>query len=423
MTSLYRINYQLRAHKRDELIEFVKSMMMSPFVLYARPQYETLVDPDELSISKDKSADTNKTNYLNVLKSVEELVQEHREKVELESHSRLKRLVPNIGNFFTELPLTKAFEMIDNKHAIAARRFVPPSFNDIRRILNLAQVLAIAPQLKLITFDGDMTLYADGKDFEHNSNLVGLLIQLLRHNLNVAVVTAAGYGDETEKYEKRLSGLLKGFKESDLTPEQLERFYVFGGECNFLLQLKSNCKLVYIQETEYLPNGVRDWSDDDVVSFLNCAEKNLRRCIYSMNMPATVLRKTRACGIIPNEGVKISREQLDECVLSTQAHLFEKQNKYDHPSELKKNTRVNPKVAFCAFNGGSDVWVDVGNKSIGVQLLQRYLKAGPEHTLHVGDQFLSTGNDYATRAACCTNWIVNPEETETMLTHLVECWE
>jgi IMP and pyridine-specific 5'-nucleotidase len=51
---------------------------------------------------------------------------------------------------------------------------------------------------------------------------------LLRHNLNVAVVTAAGYGDETEKYEKRLSGLLKGFKESDLTPEQLERFYVFG---------------------------------------------------------------------------------------------------------------------------------------------------------------------------------------------------
>jgi IMP and pyridine-specific 5'-nucleotidase len=75
MTSLYRINYQLRAHKRDELIEFVKSMMMSPFVLYARPQYETLVDPDELSISKDKSADTNKANYLNVLKSVEELVQ------------------------------------------------------------------------------------------------------------------------------------------------------------------------------------------------------------------------------------------------------------------------------------------------------------------------------------------------------------
>ncbi|KXN69589.1 hypothetical protein CONCODRAFT_8011 [Conidiobolus coronatus NRRL 28638] len=37
----------------------------------------------------------------------------------------------------------------------------------------------------------------------------------------------------------------------------------------------------------------------------------------------------------------------------------------------------------------------LGNKSIGVQLLQRYLKAGPEQTLHVGDQFLSTGNDYA----------------------------
>jgi IMP and pyridine-specific 5'-nucleotidase len=32
-------------------------------------------------------------------------------------------------------------------------------------------------------------------------------------------------------------------------------------------------------------------------------------------------------------------------------------------------------------------------------MLQTYLNAKPEETLHVGDQFLSTGNDYATRAS------------------------
>jgi hydroxymethylpyrimidine pyrophosphatase-like HAD family hydrolase len=43
-----------------------------------------------------------------------------------------------------------------------------------------------------------------------------------------------------------------------------------------------------------------------------------------------------------------------------------------------------------------------GNKLIGVQKLQAYLNAKPEETLHVGDQFLSTGNDYAAR----TSWYV-----------------
>jgi IMP and pyridine-specific 5'-nucleotidase len=48
------------------------------------------------------------------------------------------------------------------------------------------------------------------------------------------------------------------------------------------------------------------------------------------------------------------------------------------------------------FNGGRDVWVDIGNKLIGVQTLQKLLATEPNTTLHVGDQFLSTGNDIAT---------------------------
>jgi IMP and pyridine-specific 5'-nucleotidase len=78
-----------------------------------------------------------------------------------------------------------------------------------------------------------------------------------------------------------------------------------------------------------------------------------------------------------------------------------------------------PRIPFCAFNGGSDVWVDIGNKLIGVQILQEYVKSNGQETLHVGDQFLSTGNDIATRSASCTIWITSPKETGEILQELI----
>jgi len=45
-------------------------------------------------------------------------------------------------------------------------------------------------------------------------------------------------------------------------------------------------------------------------------------------------------------------------------------------------------LPFCAFNGGRDAWVDVGNKRIGVEAMQIFLGLPPHKCLHVGDQFL-----------------------------------
>jgi IMP and pyridine-specific 5'-nucleotidase len=74
--------------------------------------------------------------------------------------SKLKLLVPSIGTFFTRLPLADAFKYQDRKRFISSRRFVPPSFNDIRVILNTAQLMGVmaAGRLDLATFDGDVTL-------------------------------------------------------------------------------------------------------------------------------------------------------------------------------------------------------------------------------------------------------------------------
>ncbi|KAI8056059.1 IMP-specific 5-nucleotidase [Syncephalis plumigaleata] len=330
----------------------------------------------------------------------------------LREHSRLYRIVPTIGTFFTSLPLRRAFLAQDAKHSIAARRFVPPSFNDIRRILNTAQLYAIAPELQLITFDGDMTLYADGQDFAKDSELVHQLVNLLQHDLRVAIVTAASYGGDATGYERRLSGLLAGFQDAGLSAERLARFFVLGGECNYMFQCQADCRLKYIAEDIYRPaTGIRLWSDNDINRLLDVAERNLRRCVSDMRLPARVLRKPRAVGVISNGNAVIRREQLDECTLSTQHALL----KYQHsPSQDQAP------LPFCAFNGGSDVWVDIGNKFIGVQLLQAYLGTTPSTTLHVGDQFLSTGNDFSTRTACCTTWIVSPKETSEVLLDLNE---
>lgn len=97
-----------------------------------------------------------------------------------------------------------------------------------------------------------MTLYADGADFAKDNALVGCLVKLLQLNLTVAIVTAAGYGVESERYEKRLSGLLQGIQDSlDLDHEQRGRFFVMGGECNYLFRWDPALQhLVYIPENE-----------------------------------------------------------------------------------------------------------------------------------------------------------------------------
>jgi hypothetical protein len=90
---------------------------------------------------------------------------------------------------------------------------------------------------KMITFDGDQTLYSDGANFDSNPSLARYLYQLLRQGVVVTVVTAAGYEYNADKYEFRLSGLLNYFKAKTLSVEECERFMLFGGECNYLLHV------------------------------------------------------------------------------------------------------------------------------------------------------------------------------------------
>merc|ERR1711957_423692 len=96
----------------------------------------------------------------------EELVEEHRN-IEDSSQSRLKHVVPSVGMFHTPLPTKKAWEVYDAKYCASRRKSVAPSFNEIRHVLNLAQIMAVADELEVVSFDGDQTLYSDGQNFSN----------------------------------------------------------------------------------------------------------------------------------------------------------------------------------------------------------------------------------------------------------------
>lgn len=412
--------------------------------------------------------DALETTAADTFSHFEILIEEHRRLGDSPQPSRLQQLVPTIGIFFTPLPLREAFLIYNEKHRLTKRKHIQISFNELRQILNLAQLLVFfartpkegekptkthrmmmsssaltdgtgdersttgtsddeldiiheppegvpAEQLngpKLISFDGDQTLYSDGANFEGNPRLANYLYLLLRHGVFVAVTTAAGYEYNVEKYEFRLSGLLKYFEKRGLTPIECERFYLFGGECNYLLRLGSDYHLHPVREegpggwcnaTKLLKDAPANWPEEQITALLDVAEENARHSVHELNLRGRVLRKRRAVGLVPLQDQEITRESLDETILRVHEKLH------------SMNDGKGPGLPYCAFNGGTDAWVDVGNKRVGVQVLQAYLGVEPAKTLHIGDQFLNTGNDYAARACAPCVWIVKPDETAFIL--------
>lgn len=249
--------------------------------------------------------------------------------------------MPTAGTFFTHLPLEDAFIHQDAHRFISRRRFVAPSFNDIRLILNTAQLMGLVRVhgLDLVTFDGDVTLYEDGCDLTEDNPVIPRIIHLLRHDRKVGIVTAAGY-TEAPKYYSRLKGLMDMLHKSPvLTEEQKNGLIVMGGESNFLFRYdpSSPDRLTYVHRSQWVLDEMRLWKEDDIKELLDIAESSLRACAENLNLPAAVLRKDRAVGVYPVNGSKIHREQLEETVLAVQNTV--------------ERSAVSSRLPFCAFNG------------------------------------------------------------------------
>jgi IMP and pyridine-specific 5'-nucleotidase len=98
---------------------------------------------------------------------------------------------------------------------------------------------------------------------------------------------------------------------------------------------------------------MKTWNEATIQELLDRAEDALRESVQNLNLPATIIRKERAVGIIPAlPNLRFARESLEETVLVVEKIL-----------EMSPVSKILP---FCAFNGGNDVFVDIGDKSWGV---------------------------------------------------------
>ncbi|GAB0133188.1 IMP 5'-nucleotidase [Epichloe bromicola] len=453
MTTRYRVEYALKTHRRDQFIEWVKGLLAVPFVLYSQP---TGVPGDDASVVR--MSEEAHRRYAEIMRDVELMIDDHilRQK-QCQSQnqgqdgtmaglfspvpSKLGMLVPTAGPFFTRLPLEAAFKYQDRKRYISSRRYVAPSFNDVRLVLNSAQTMAVTGgALQLATFDGDVTLYNDGESLEPWSPVIPRLLDLLRKNIKVGIVTAAGY-TTADLYYGRLHGLLEAVAAStDLDDAQKQSLVIMGGEANYLFRYEPSSphRLAPVPRPEWLTPEMASWSEADIAALLDVAESALRDCVRAMNLPATIVRKDRAVGIVPSEpGFRIARESLEETVLAVQ-RILELSHLGSHArpagraaaaaaaAEQPGHGRRGMMIPFCAFNGGRDVFVDIGDKSWGVAVCQQWFgRQGTsirgENTLHVGDQFLSAGsNDFKARSVGTTAWIASPAETVELLDELAD---
>lgn len=212
-----------------------------------------------------------------------------------------------------------------------------------------------------------------------------------------------------------MKGLLESVYESPLlTPQQKCNVYVMGGESNFLFHFDCNTgHLKWIEHNNWVLPEVKEWKEEEIIRLLDTAQDVLTLSQEHMHLEGytQIIRKERGVGIIPKEGRVICREVLEELVLTAQKKL--------------ESTEISKKISFSAFNGGHDVWVDIGDKKLGVMSLQRHLgNIDGSQTLHVGDQFASLGaNDFKARMAACTVWIASPRETVEIMDELVEYLE
>jgi IMP and pyridine-specific 5'-nucleotidase len=409
MTTRYRVEYALKTHRRDQLIEWIKGLLAVPFVLHSQP---TAVF-EENAQTVHQQASVAQRRYAEIMRDVEDIINDHIEHQKLgkPDRSKLKLLVPTVANFFTPLALHDAFIFQDQRRSISYRRFVPPSFNDVRLVLNTAQIMSLVRTgpIELVTFDGDVTLYDDGMNLLPENPIIPKILQLMRRGSKIGIVTAAGY-TEASRYYGRLFGLLHAIQESDLPLESKQGFMIMGGESSFCFKFDENSPdlLRFIPREEWVLKEMLLWSDADVTELLDIAEASLRDTVKNMRMNAEIVRKERAVGIIPKNGDRFCRETLEETVLIVQKVL--------------DISEVGQRLPFCAFNGGNDVFVDIGDKSWGVLACQRIFGSiEGSKTLHVGDQFLSAGaNDFKARLACTTAWIANPTETCQLLDEIAE---
>ena len=75
MTTRYRVEYALKTHRRDQLIEWIKGLLAVPFVLHSQPTAAYDNNGDAITLM----ASHSHKRYAEILRDVEALINDHSE--------------------------------------------------------------------------------------------------------------------------------------------------------------------------------------------------------------------------------------------------------------------------------------------------------------------------------------------------------
>ena len=305
----------------------------------------------------------------------------------------LAPLLSKYGAFFTELPLSAAFYWYNKRHRFGKRRHVPPSDDELRHVFNVAQLMQMADTLRLASFDGDETLYDNRDKLHSESAIVYELVRLMDRGVVVSLTTAVG-GTNPEIFEERLEGLLNTIantrsqmlEEDELDEDEDDHddegdldddldgvtrhdsmnpmgmmnplngdLFVMGGQCNFLFRLnRETFHLTSVPDEEWMTSEMLSWDADASKEMLNAAMRELQAVSAKFRLPMRFVEKEAAVGALftGDENDTSLQNYLDEVALEVRERL----NVLNYP------------VPFNCFNGGLDVFVDVGSKQHGLMV-------------------------------------------------------
>ena len=113
-----------------------------------------------------------------------------------------------------------------------------------------------------------------------------------------------------------------------------------GGESQYLFafNMEEPHLLEMVPRSIWKLEVMKTWTEKEIGALLDAAEEALRECITNLELPAQILRKERAVGIVQSSDAgarRFTREQLEETVLVTQQRI----------------EMMNSKIPFSAFNG------------------------------------------------------------------------
>lgn len=329
--------------------------------------------------------------------------------VNIENHSNLiKTGFYSSINVFVKPKLREAFIELNKQKKWCLRKYSYATFHEARQLVNRSYALAAANSVKLITFDGDDTLYHAGHNFTEEK-IAERIAALINRDIFVAIVSAVNYGSNEAFYETRISNLINVINEKTSFNTFLRSNFMFiAGQAAEFFRLDESGKLKHVQsidismaycEKSYNGNA-DDWKD-----LLNTAAEELQLAIEEFGLKAKIIKKKRSVGIVPDDKNTLKTTRLTCEILNELSERI---------SLLSKCVRFE-QIPCCVFNSNFDVWIDIGNKAIGISFLQNLLKLSPSQTMHIGDQFNRNGNDaYATLVATCI-WVINPTETRNIL--------